>query len=380
MKKIDKYRGCLVGGAVGDALGYTVEFMGIDSIIEKYGEWGITEYELKNGVAEISDDTQMTLFTANGLLTGTTRGRMRGIMGSYALYVWHAYKDWMYTQFERYPFKGNTQYTWLANIPELFHSRAPGRTCIDAIMHGEPGTLENLINGSKGCGGIMRVAPVGLYFDCEMIDIEEIDKIGAEVAALTHSHELGYVPAAALTHIVSMLAHESTTIMEAVMDMQASIEAYYGKLDHVDEMLALVEKAVELSRKDIDDKEAIRQIGEGWVAEETLAIAIYCALKYPNDFEKAIIAAVNHSGDSDSTGSVTGNILGAYLGMAAIPQKYIDNLELKDVIIEIADDLYNDCKMSEYGKYRDEIWIQKYMESRYVPGGEPLERCSWRRS
>lgn len=74
MKNIDKYRGCLIGGAAGDALGYAVEFLDDAAIFSKYGENGITEYSLVNGVAEISDDTQMTLFTANALLLGTTRG------------------------------------------------------------------------------------------------------------------------------------------------------------------------------------------------------------------------------------------------------------------------------------------------------------------
>ena len=126
-----------------------------------------------------------------------------------------------------------------------------------------------------------------------------------------------------------------------------------------------MEKAIRLSREDLDDLDAIYKIGQGWVAEETLAIAIYCALKYSNDFEKAIIASVNHSGDSDSTGSVTGNILGAYLGLSKIPQKFLDNLELKDVITEIADDLYNDCQMNERSSYYDEKWIKKYVDFSY---------------
>ena len=127
----------------------------------------------------------------------------------------------------------------------------------------------------------------------------------------------------------------------------------------------LIDKAIALLKEDIDDLEAIRELGQGWVAEETLAIAIYCSLKYSDDFDKAIIASVNHSGDSDSTGAVTGNILGAYLGLKSIPKKYLDNLELKDVILEIADDLYNDCKISEYGSYHDEIWEQKYIYKTY---------------
>ena len=83
MRNLDKFRGCLIGGAAGDALGYEVEFMLADEIFDRFGDNGITEYSLHNGVAQISDDTQMTLFTATGLLLGTTRGMIRGIMGEY---------------------------------------------------------------------------------------------------------------------------------------------------------------------------------------------------------------------------------------------------------------------------------------------------------
>ena len=110
---------------------------------------------------------------------------------------------------------------------------------------------------------------------------------------------------------------------------------------------------------------AIHQLGEGWVAEETLAIAVYSALKYERDFDKAIRTAVNHNGDSDSTGAVCGNILGTYLGYDAIPKKYKEHLELHDIIMEIADDLYNDCQISEYGPIRDEVWESKYVYSDY---------------
>lgn len=83
MRNQDKFRGCLIGGAAGDALGYAVEFMRDQDIFRRYGEQGITEYEMIDGVAQFSDDTQMMLFTATGLLLGTTRGMTRGIMGSY---------------------------------------------------------------------------------------------------------------------------------------------------------------------------------------------------------------------------------------------------------------------------------------------------------
>ena len=99
-------------------------------------------------------------------------------------------------------------------------------------------------------------------------------------------------------------------------------------------------KALTLACEDIPDKDAIRQIGEGWAAEETLAIAVYCCAKHFDDFEKAMIASVNHGGDSDSTGAVTGNILGAAIGYEAIPQYFKNDLELHDVILHVADDLW----------------------------------------
>ena len=105
-------------------------------------------------------------------------------------------------------------------------------------------------------------------------------------------------------------------------------------------------KAVKYSEPGINDLDAIHMLGEGWVAEETFSIAVYCALKYSDDFEKAIIAAVNHKGDSDSTGAVCGNILGAFLGIDKIPRKYLNDLELIDVMREIADDLYSGCDIS----------------------------------
>ena len=102
---------------------------------------------------------------------------------------------WLRTQYEQFPLNEEYSYTWLINVPELFARRAPGNTCISAIENGANGTLEEPINRSKGCGGIMRVAPIGLYFEGKRYSVSEIDRIGAETAALTHGHELGYIPA-----------------------------------------------------------------------------------------------------------------------------------------------------------------------------------------
>ena len=367
MRSLDKFRGCLVGGAAGDALGYEVEFMDTGSIFRRFGPAGITEYVLHNGAARISDDTQMTLFTATGLLLGITRGRTRGIMGPFEGYIGYSYREWLNTQKGIYPKPDEYRYSWLSNIRELYALRAPGNTCLNALAQKDLGTTRDPINHSKGCGGVMRVAPIGLYFvDHEGVSGKEVARIGAEAAALTHGHELGYIPAAILAHMVWQLAAKpDMTVLKAVDDAVEVTKKLFPDARHMKQMLHLIEEAKQLARQNMEDLKAIKTLGEGWVAEETLAIAIYCALKYENDFDKALIASVNHSGDSDSTGAVTGNILGARLGLAGIPEKYITNLELCDLIVEVADDLHHDCQISEYDTADDPVWAKKYIAMTY---------------
>lgn len=369
-KTKDKYQGCLIGGAVGDALGYAVEFSSESSIFSMYGKSGIVQYALHSGKAIISDDTQMTMFTATALLDGITRGQLRGIMGEISGYIALEYEGWYLTQTNAYPIdrdENYSKYSWLMNMPEIFKRRAPGNTCLSALASEQKGTVEKPINKSKGCGGVMRVAPIGLYFaKWDRMQQEEIDLIGAQAAAITHGHELGYIPAAALVHIISLLVKDKgLSVLQAVNDSIEAMEILFEKCKHREYFTNLMKKAILLAQSDSNDLESIHKLGEGWVAEETLAIAVYCAIKYQNDFEKAICTAVNHNGDSDSTGAVCGNILGAYLGYNAIPQKYKTNLEFHDVLMELAEDLFNDCQMSEYGEYVDRAWIEKYVEKSF---------------
>lgn len=381
---LDKIRGCLIGGAAGDALGYAVEFSGEKEIFRRYGKSGITEYELDalTGNAVISDDTQMTLFTANGLLVGDTRGCMRGIQGWPRGYVAMAYQDWLRTQeisFEenrketRMPMRGSV--SWLMDVPELYKRRAPGNTCLSALKYGEPSGndyIKEPLNSSKGCGGVMRVAPLAL--DYGDTDIETLDMEGAQIAAITHGHSLGYMPAAVLTHIISRIVFpkemislderkpkKAKPLKKIVREAVKTTELLFWGDKHLKELTDLIDLAVELSENDDSDLNNIHRLGEGWVAEETLAISIYCALRHQDDFSAGIIAAVNHKGDSDSTGAVTGNILGALLGYDTIEDKWKKDLELHDVIIEMADDLCHGCQMEDYSDYYDPDWFRKYV-------------------
>lgn len=126
--------------------------------------------------------------------------------------------------------------------------------------------------------------------------------------------------------------------------------------DH-EECSQLLKDAHRLSKENRSDYEAIQTLGEGWLGEEALAISVYCALKYQDDFASALHAAVNYDGDSDSTGAITGNILGAYLGVDRIPTHWVEQVELGDVLIQIADDLL-------MGKMENQVDEERYPVNR----------------
>ncbi len=346
-KMNDRIRGSLIGGAIGDALGYPVEFISSYSNIQrKYGPKGITRFDTtqwwandnrNNGTAIFSDDTQMTLFTACGILNAKKNGT--DIIPS----ICEAYIEWLLTQTGKKK-KGFNQ-CWIHELPELNVRRAPGMTCIDALNDIFGGHEPH--NNSKGCGGVMRIAPIPLYGVADnRIGIKEICRLAADASELTHQHPLGYISSVLVAYLIYRLAQDENpkleTYKEYIYEGLAFIaEMYPEHSDAVAQFNRLIKTAILRSDISTDDVRTIEdELGGGWVAEETVAIAIYCSLTYFDNFEKAMIAAVNHGGDSDSTGAVTGNILGAAIGYEALPQFYKENLELHDVILQIADDLY----------------------------------------
>ena len=367
----DRYRGALIGEAAGDALGYTVEFLREPQIFQRFGPAGITDYVLdEQGVARFSDDTQMTLYTAEGLLFTHTRWATRGIIGRIRDFMSFMYQDWYRTQTEE--FNGRTSCAWISGFPELFARRAPGTTCMTACAAGANGTLESPINDSKGCGGIMRVAPVGLFYSTSFSNMTrhmtyaDIQLQGAGIAALTHGHELGWLPAGAFAQIVSMIVHEDSPLSEAVAAASATLPEAFPEARMVGVLQEIMERAVLLASSGLSDLDAIHELGEGWVAEETLAIGLLCALRYQGDFAGAIAAASNHNGDSDSTAAVAGTIIGAQIGYEVIPHRFVDPLELREAIVEIADDLSTGCgHLSEYRPV-DPAWEHKYIYTDYV--------------
>ena len=342
--QIDRIRGSLIGGAMGDALGYPVEFIpSFEEIQAKYGEKGITRLDDshwwmnddgESGKAWISDDTQMTLFTACGILNAKDKGRAP------VPSICEAYLEWYYTQ-QGMRSKRFTE-CWIGTLPELNQRRAPGNTCLTAlelILRGK-----DPHNNSKGCGGVMRIAPIPLYGAAQnrITDVKALDMMAADAARLTHQHPLGYIPAALLAHIIYCLATDERPTRDNLVEyvregLLVMEELFPVHRDEVQLMRQLAEKAIALSENGVSDVENIeRELGGGWVAEETLAIALYAVLAHFGDFESALVAAVNHGGDSDSTGAVAGNIMGALTGLTGIGEAFLAPLELKDLLYATA--------------------------------------------
>lgn len=383
----DKVLGCMVGGAVGDALGYAVEFSSWPQIRSRYGERGITRYELDNrGVAPISDDTQMSLFTAAGILLGMTRSYMRGIMGRIDTYCRWTYLDWLHTQEWSSRHEDARVDSWLMDVPELYVRRAPGNTCLSALHTIESG--KEAENHSCGCGGVMRTSPLALlnyihgYADG---DVAYCDMCAAEAARLTHKHALGFIPSAVLNHVLWLILEGTVNSREdlkhaflsAVTEVKKVVSEPDGNKSyeelfpvHCHKIEKIIESAMRHADEAISDVDAIELLGGGWTGHEALAIAAFCAVRHYGSFEDSIVSAVNHSGDSDSTGAICGNIAGCLYGRNAIPAYYTEKLELLPVIEEMGEDLFAGCIISEYDTRKTpekQRWFEKYCCQHWIP-------------
>lgn len=316
MNKMKRYLGCLIGVAAGDALGYPVERLTIDQIHKIYGgdiqyyDYNFRVYDRNNKKAVISDDTQMTLLNAFG-------GRP-----PIAQLIWYnlingvdesdCMKRWDYAE-ERQ----NSLYAQ----PFMQHRRNPGQGIMVSLQTGLP-------IDSKGCGAVMRMSPYAFRGNF----IQEVTHSTRKEARFIHNHYLGWKPAVVLNSILFRITEEKLTLREICELSVNEIDVKENK--DAKQLKELLSTAIEYSKTIEDDKMAIKLLGEGFTGDEALAIAIYCALKYKNDFTEALRVAVNHNGDSDSTGSITGAILGTLIGYDAIPYEWKDRLEPHDFIVD----------------------------------------------
>ncbi|MEV4728932.1 ADP-ribosylglycohydrolase family protein [Saccharopolyspora sp. NPDC049426] len=344
----ERVLGCFLGGALGDALGADLEFITAAQITERFGATGPSGLREAYGVhGAITDDTQMTLFTAEGLIRGSVAARTLGAVDPLPE-VQLAYQRWLHTQGVEWDAAAGEFFAdhpvpdgWLIEVAGLFHTRAPGKTIFRALTaFGDghrAGSLTEKINDSKGCGGAMRAAPVALT----STDPAEVFELAARTAALTHSHPAGYHSAGALAVIVQQ-ALLGRSLDDGVWLALQVLETW----DDHEETTAAIKAAVDLAAEGVPTPERVAEVlGGGWVGEQAVAIAVCAALVAGEDVELALKIAVHHDGDSDSTGAICGNIVGALQGVSALPLDWLAELELRDVIEQMA----LDC-VAEFGR------------------------------
>ena len=335
----DRFLGCILAGAVGDALGAPIEFLSIDAIRQRPAEYD----------GQITDDTQMTLFTLEGLIRGH-RGEHADLFSP----MQHAYQRWLHTQGTDVTWAENGGVFataqepdgWLITNRDLFALRAPGNTVTTALRSfargGRRGSFDNRLNDSKGCGAVMRAAPMALLG-------EDAFAFAVGMGLLTHGHPSGFLSAGALAHLVHLLL-QGTELPDAVTATRAKLLSW----DDHEEQVAALDAAVTLAEKGPTPETIEEHLGGGWTGEEALAIAV-CAALAGTDMREALLMSVNHSGDSDSTGAICGNILGAIQGTAAIPDEWLAKLELRDVIEQLTRDA-----LTEFGDAPPDAWGDRY--------------------
>jgi ADP-ribosylglycohydrolase len=337
-----RIHGCLLGGALGDTLGYAVEFDSIETIRSRFGTAGVTNPAMLPGASHFSDDTQMTLYTVDGLVEALEWAN-DGVGADVNACLWLAYLRWLDTQGVPVPSSAPVQpKRWIDGNEVLRHRRAPGNACISGLSGGEMGTVYRPVNpDSKGCGTVMRSAPFGLI---PHITPDAVYKLSADAASLTHGHPSARQSAGSFSLLIHRLV-SGESLQDAA---EAVLAEARGLKDVAPELPERLEAALRRAESGVlPPEELVRELGEGWVAEEAFAVGLYAVLAtapggtsaaQPADhFRAAITLAVNHSGDSDSTGSIAGNILGAYYGEEALPAEWLEALEAPEVIRGMAD-------------------------------------------
>ena len=342
----ERYIGCIVGGAIGDSMGYVVENLSDYEIAERFFDEGITQpyADEELGKVLISDDTQMALFTMDGMMWAYIRCNSRGI-GSYeASGVWQSYARWYYTQtnivlddyimhkHEHEPVALSTiGVKTILEYEELYSNRGPSEESLLALESKQMGTMEMPLNSFKDPSCLARVAPVGLFLH---EDPATAFAVAARLAAITHGNPSGYLAAGAYACIIAEVLN-GKNLDVAVQRALLQLKQYY----YIDEVNDVLEYALHLSECGDDWKQSIMLIGEGETAEDVLAMAVYCALK-ADSYEEAVRMAANCGGISSSIACVCGSIAGAMVGGNGIPAEWQHNLELHQMMLNWIDKLY----------------------------------------
>ena len=344
----DSVRAVLLGGALGDAVGYRVEFDRYPQIAERWGPDGLGG--LDDGPALlISDDTQMTLYTLDALQE-VVEWANQGHAADETACLWLAYLRWLGTQGEPHPADAPRPLPRRIDEHEVLHAvRGPGSAVLSALRTGRMGEVDRpLLPDAKGCGTVMRSAPFGLL---PHVGWRTLAPLAINGAALTHGHPEAQTSAAVYAFVVH--AAVQARAQGAERPVAAAVAAATGTAEHltrsVAETLSRIDDAVRAAAApDAPAPDALTALlGEGWTAPEALAVGLCAALRAEAEhpgfadpqavFRRAVGLGVAHDGDSDSTGAVAGAVIGAALGTAALPPSWLQRLDARDTVSEAAE-------------------------------------------
>lgn len=351
-KYMDKFEGGIIGSAVGDAFGYPLMKLTFEEICETFEKKGAMELAVsrKTGTALLTEATQMSLFTADGILWAQNE-HVSDENAAVANYVFYSYQLWLYMQTKTI---ASREYEWLfdksknPNMSSLLKSKGLGRARrlndinINALLDADNnnyGTLNKRVNENTDAGAVKRVVPVGLFYG-QTPDMAF--RMGCDIGAVTHSHPDGYLPCGVYAAIVAQLIGDKP-IDEAVNDAMVILASYPDN----DNTYQMLQSAVDMAGdEDIDPQEGIPELGDGFSAVSCLAIAVYSALLHQSNYKYAIELATNHDGDSAACGAITGGILGAWYGLKKLPKDWIKKVQYRSLLETVADVLYENSSYS----------------------------------
>lgn len=374
ISKRASFRGCLTGLAIGDAMGYTVDTKTWAQIREDYGPYGLMGFDLCNGYADVTSHTQLAAFSCNGLLIGQTRGLTRGTMAPLVRYVELAQQEWAIGQ-RRYD-QPARNLCWVFRISELRRRHCTDTRMVETLNRALErsrtsrdyrGSMEAPRNSYDDPASISSAVAVGLFAQASRIEQEELDRLGAESVALTYGSPLAFLPGAVVAHLVSScLKDQDTPLKELIEEALTALRDQFSReYRQVKEIVSLVHQAISLAEsRNLKPVEAMEKLKCGNGAQ-VLAGAVYAALLCEEDFDRAMIVAVNHSGKSAAVGALTGAILGARMGFQELPEFYVESLELAPVLRELADDMLQGCPMVKGNKLFDGDWDRRYLHGEY---------------
>jgi len=339
-RTLAQFVGCLLGGAVGDALGAPLDALSLVEIRALCGSNGALTYRpVFDRSGSITSCTQLTLFTAEGFLRADNRYRDRGICNPYPV-IARAYLRWLVTQGEAYPERIAdllVEDGWLLTNHALHARRYPSSTCLAALRGATSARIAegplwaDPINHSRGSAAVSRIAPIGL---CAANPF----KSGCNVAAMTHGHPTGYLAAGFWSALISFLIN-GVPLDQAIEHGSAKLTAY----PHHRRCKQAIGRAVGLAA-DVQagsaaaTAEAVESFGRGLNADTAVAIALFCAL-VADSFEHGLALAVQHGGASTRTGTLAGQLLGLRFEQSTWPAHLLDELELRTEIEQVATDM-----------------------------------------